>query len=49
MEIESQGGLSRKSRGILYQLKDRLNSQKFTLKDHINSVFGYDKNEFSKK
>ncbi len=49
MEIESVSGLSRKSRGILYQLKKKLDAQKKTLKDHVCEIFGFEKMQFKKQ
>lgn len=49
MDIEEIEGLSRKSRGILYQLKDNLNRRRLTLNDHICNIFGYLRTQFNKK
>ena len=49
MENEEIGGLSRKSRGILFQLKDNLNKRRLTLNDHVMATFQFLKCEFTKK
>lgn len=49
MDVESILGLSRKSRGILFQLKQNLNKRKKSLRDHVCDTFGYEKNQFKKQ
>ena len=49
MELEGYLGLDRKSRGILFRMKQLLESKKLPLKDYICKVFGYFKHEYNKK
>ena len=49
MEVEGHLGLDRKSRGILFRMKQLLLKKNLPLKDYVSKVFGFFKQEYSKK
>ena len=49
MELEGTLGLDRKSRGILFRMKELLEAKKVGLREYISKVFGFFKHEYSKK